>query len=315
MNPFNCPSTPPSRPNRASSPRSIHLEPPSTPNGDDNPFATPKGKKTPNNRRNMAFLRTPNTSTKNNLGMKNYGMMETRVNYEQKSTFPPTPEFTPHKNRKRKQIDTIGNSRGGFLQSPEQLATEPSFGMFLPTPSTVGSGRRVSPTKVLKAPPVLDFSKITQFDDILAHEEEQDMEQDIEDDDEDVHRLLMNEKLQQQPKRNILANLKMALKSEPQTPSRQLIDDNLVKQWHGKSFNDGESSDDDFGNDHIVSSPIANPFMNSSAQKSPMSYRKTDVDYSTHVEYIHNKTGQKKVVRLLDYQMSLKPKKLNFSNI
>lgn len=298
MNPFNCPSTPPSRSHRTGSPRcSNYLEPPSTPNGDDNPFTTPNAKKTPNTRRNMGFLRTPNTSTKNKLNFR-----ATKPSHDQKPNFPPTPEFTPHKNRKRKQFDTISN-----FQSPEQLSVEPSFGMFLPTPSTVGTGRKISPTKVLKAPPALDFSKITQFDDIFAHDEEEQNEEE----EEDVYRLLTNDSLLK-PKRSILSNLKMALKSEPQTPHHQLIDDDLVNKWHGKSLNDGVFSEEE----SVPSSPIANPFMNNSVIKSPTVHRKpSKVDYATHVEYVHNKTGQTKVVKLLDYQMGLKPKKLNFFNL
>ncbi|KAF3993707.1 hypothetical protein FT663_01120 [Candidozyma haemuli var. vulneris] len=190
----------------------------------------------------------------------------------------PTPGFTPQKSprnrRKRPSVDLFSSSE--------------SLGMLLPNHSVAGSGRKtVSPQK-LHAPISLDPRELSKINENLAFEE----------DDEAVP----DSPTRRAPRRK---HPKTAV-----TPGKQMITEDLVEQWHGKSFNTDFSSDDEFDS----GGPIPNPFTDASPTKrGPPAPSK--VDFSTHNEFINPKTGERKVVELTETQKKFKPKKLSFSGL
>lgn len=157
--------------------------------------------------------------------------------------------------------------------------------MLIPNHASVGSGRKpVSPFKSLKAPIALDFSELSRINENLTFEE----------DDEDE----VPESPTKRPRNRSVFS----------TPGKQIITDEQVESWHGKSFNNFSSDDEE-----CVSSPLVNPFLApSSAKPKPLVL---DIDYSTHIEYINHRTGERKVEALLASQQRFKPKKIDFSGI
>lgn len=269
---FACPSTPP--PARKVVTLASPPSEPITPHSKKKPVATPRTERrqltTPVTQRKKAFV-TP-TKQAASLNSKLHAC----------NKLPPTPEFTPQKNRKNK-VDVITpgmmsqlslslsilshlsrrNPNSSFLQTPKNR--DFSFGMFLPTPSTVGSGRKLRP-----------FKKLTH---------------DTPDDDDNDFSFT------------------------PHTPGKQLIDEQLVHHWHGKSYNHEFSSEDELSDNETISiASLENPFVGTYKPKDcrKLELSAPSIDYATHAEYINNKTGEVKIVKLLERQMAIKPKKLAF---
>lgn len=174
--------------------------------------------------------------------------------------------------------------------------------MFLPNHSTVGSGRKVfSPMKSLKAPLALDFAELSKINENLTFEEDSD-------DDGDFDESIMQSPTKR-PRRTKISVLN--------TPGRQLITEEKVNMWHGRSFHRGFSSDEE--DSTTPGEKLVNPFISSSDtaaknQKNPFA-AVSDVDYSTHNEYINHATGERKVEELLESQRKFKPKRIDFSGI
>lgn len=277
---------------------------------------------------------TPYTGGKNTRNVFKSGG-ESKIN--KTNLVPLTPEFTPHRSphkshkRRRSTVDAI------FKQTTENYAGERTpitdlSGLLMPTPSTVGSGRKVtySGTRQLK-PPVLSFDTLSKLNDNLNFEEEA-----VED---DIFRVSTP-----QLKSGFIQNANLTLSADEiqsndaspikkkhsvrralQTPKGQVIDDKTVEHWHGKSYNNNFSSDDE---DYEEIKPIKmqNPFLSTSdiARKpskpanpfnnpKDVASRNSNVDYATQVEYFNTRTGERKVVDLLSHQRQIKPKKLDFS--
>ena len=126
------------------------------------------------------------------------------------------------------------------------------------------------------------------------------------------------------PQSHILTTPKlMQTPKMPQTPVGQLIDEEIVYKWHGKSFNSDYSTDDEAHyRDNIETEDMENPFVSPSTHQlpqfkppfTPKAKNQSNVDYSTHMELVNNKTGERSVVALLHEQASIKPKRLDFSS-
>lgn len=320
-NPFIPPSTPP----RVKSQRQVVIKTPST-------FQTPL---TPV--KITESLATPSTSGKNSRNVLR-GTIGDRNN--KGNLIPMTPDFTPHRSPQRSHKRKRSNVGAIFKQTltdttdttAQRTPTTDLSGLLMPTPSTVGSGRKVphGQTRTLR-PPVLSFETLSKLNDNLNFEEEVDSE--------DVFKT-STPKLQSSFIQN--SNLKLGsdnLGSNPssptrpsnkirkylQTPKGQLIDDETVNHWHGKSFNNNFSSDDEDFED-VKPTKMENPFLSttnvsnklsksSNPFKTPnnRSESKNGANYDTHVEYFNNRTGEKKLVKLLSSQAQIKPKRLNFS--
>lgn len=206
---------------------------------------------------------------------------------------PPTPEFTPHKSPRaptRKKRPNMGD-----LLLP--AAPVDHMAMFLPNHATVGSGRRNSGTlRSLKAPILLDFAELSQINENLTFEE-------------DLYDEIMLSPTKR-PRRKKSAPL--------QTPGPQLITEDKVDLWHGKSYNTAFSSDEE--DDFTPGKALVNPFLTSNTPKKVSSRTFFGsspplVDYSTHNEYINHKTGERKVEELLESERRFKPKKIDFSGL
>lgn len=242
-------------------------------------------------------------------------------------------------------------------QPPAPVGSEFAFGLLLPVASTVGSGRKMALAQphsfhsVLKpAPSIFDFANI-------AHEE--DME------DDDASRSFMSDKniklmlpinYDQPPSPTkskaapsapapaptasagafqiptkltpIIPHTPKLLQTPklPQTPVAQLIDDDIIFKWHGKSFNNDFSTDEEsilqdnieMDDEDPFAAPL-NPFLTSSLKlytpfRAPPTPKRNNIDYSTHMELVNNKTGERKIVALLAEQAAIKPRKLDFSS-
>lgn len=314
LNPFLAPLTPP-RPERS---RTLALLPPTT----QIPiFQTPS---TPRKNAASGQLATPSTGTryKNALKTPQTSRKGALFSSRDSSLLPPTPEFTPqrspksHRKKKTAAEDILRTpSQSAFdaaSQSPPRTS-EFSFGLFLPTPSTVGTGRKIStaPLKALRTPAILSFSTLAKLNENLHFEE----------DDSDTTPLLHD--LKSSPPLEEASKPLLQLS----TPKGQLIDDTKVNYWHGKSFNSKFDSDDESDGEIIVPQvEVVNPFISNTDEPvkptrapinpfaSPTQHSKS-VDYSTHVEYVNNRTGERRIVKLLEKQSQIKPKRLNFANI
>lgn len=174
------------------------------------------------------------------------------------------------------------------------------MGMFIPNHSTVGSGRKVaSPMKSLRAPLALELSELSKINENLTFEED-----------------LFDESILQSPTKRPRRRLTSLL----ETPGAQIITDEKVNMWHGNSFKNAFSSDEE--SDCGSSGPaLVNPFVSLSKvptkQNSKNVFGKSSrgVDYSTHNEYINHRTGERKVEELLESQKKFRPKKIDFSGI
>ncbi|CUM49450.1 unnamed protein product [Debaryomyces tyrocola] len=251
---------------------------------------------------------------------------------------PLTPEFTPQRSphrshkRKRSTVDAIFKQPTVDSNAGTETPMTDLSGLLMPTPSTVGTGRKVAHnhTRPLK-PPVLSFETLSKLNDNLNFEEEVD--------DDDVFKA-STPQLESGFIQN--TNLKLStnelspvdaspIKKKPsvrkglQTPKGQVIDDKTVNRWHGNSFNSIFSSDDE-DYEEIKPMKMENPFLSSSAPAKKLnrpsnpfnnakrSSQNGDVDYATQVEYFNTKTGARKVVNLLNRQREIKPKRLDFSS-
>ncbi|CAH2354755.1 hypothetical protein CLIB1423_18S02960 [[Candida] railenensis] len=126
------------------------------------------------------------------------------------------------------------------------------------------------------------------------------------------------------PQSHILTTPKlMQTPKMPQTPVGQLIDEDIVYKWHGKSFNSDYSTDDEAHyRDNIETEDVENPFVSPSTHQlpqfkppfTPKSKSQSNVDYSTHMELVNNRTGERSIVALSHEQASIKPKRLDFSS-
>lgn len=249
-------------------------------------------------------LKTPQTSKKlnarANTPIKGYGQ----------NLMPLTPDFTPQKSprqRKKRTVNVLEGSTTDYL--------------FLPTPSTVGTGRKTNNVshKTLKAG--LSMQTLLNLNDGLNFESESEENgEDAYDDDgffmsNNNKTFISNKNLLKSPSTIIPIQPESPTKFKvPKTPGHLLIDDDKINEWYGQSK--AYFSDEDLPETQIRSKTFANPFLALSPQPaSPVAIKNTSgVDYSTHAEFIHNKTGERKVVKLLDRQANVKPKKLDFSS-
>lgn len=159
----------------------------------------------------------------------------------------------------------------------------------MPAPSTVGSGRKQG-ASIHRKPPTFSLQgpEETLLESIAMEEDVVDL---------------------------------LPILQEPLTPGGQLINDELVKHWHGKSYNNYSSSDEE-DEEEEDQPKLVNPFVGPASTKSTSrnvfadpfnSQSKNEVDYQTHMELVNNKTGERRVVKLSSRQSKIKPKKLDFS--
>lgn len=272
--------------------------------------------------REVKGLFTPSTTSKqksNLLAPPTSNLFKTPSSIKKKPTtnaknvsllLPITPEFTPQRSpsrgpRKRKFASNELFKHTSDTQSGHKDLEPLSFGLLLPAPSTVGSGRASSSqTPGSRAKPDgLKLDTLARLNSNLQFEE----------DDEDIAEL----------------DSKM-----PLTPKKQMIDEQMVDQWHGKSYhNMNYSSEDELSDSDLSDTKLkmANPFLESNSpirRPRPTSIdsinssnpftehpQNKNVDYNTHMELVNHRTGQRRVVKLTNKQMQVKPKKLDFSNV
>lgn len=133
------------------------------------------------------------------------------------------------------------------------------------------------------------------------------------------------------------------LNEEPKTPKKNIITDQLIYNWHGRSFSTLSSDDDEndnsnnlFSNSKFIKKKkqhenpfsdfndqnnvkkkkkkigfMTNPFLNDNKDDNDS---KQTVNYDTHIELI-SKNGKKIVRELDDFQKKIKPRKLDFSHL
>lgn len=192
-----------------------------------------------------------------------------------------TPEYTPK--RKRRLADDI------FGLVPLQSSDRFNFGLLLPLPMKVGSGRQRK-----------DAGHLHQSLGLLmlpdAH-----------------HKFILQ----------ISTDFHFEEDDDPTTPGGQVISEKLVNQWHGTLFK-GVSDDDMSDEETLV---LKNPFLGDDDdavinkrpvvkhKSNPFAESDDEVDYSTHLELYNHRTGERKQVRLTAAQQKIKPKRLDFSNI
>ncbi|CAH6719298.1 hypothetical protein CLIB1444_02S05314 [[Candida] jaroonii] len=270
----------------------MSFAPPSTP-----PRKSKKQIKSP------LYLRTPQTSS----SKKVRDFFATANGKTPKSTgnlMPVTPDFTPQKSPR-----TIRKKRSNIEDIFKSDTFDNSF--FLPTPSTVGSGRKSAISSVKSNKKSLTMDALAKLNDSLNFESE--------DEDDDVSFFLNTPSKNSIFTSNLLRSPSTTMEpssptksSIPQTPSRQLIDDEKINNWHGKSKN--YFSDDDDLDFNSIPQKLVNPFLQPETVAKNIDFKSSDVDYSTHVEFIHNKTGERKLVKLSDRHANIKPKKLDFTS-
>lgn len=221
------------------------------------------------------------------------------------SLLPLTPDFTPQHSpnrsqRKRKVFpdDIFKHATNSSTTLSEKL----TFGLLLPSPSTVGSGRKAINKLRLSNP--IDGSKSNKLNQMAILNEGINFEEDIDDE------------------------IDATATKEPLTPSIQIINDDLVDHWHGKSYNNQFSSDEELSDTELQVKELHNPFMDSSSSKiekgttkrgsnpfqDTFGSPKDEIDYRTHMELVNGKTGIKRVVKLTSRQSKMVPKKLDFSS-
>ncbi|OBA20749.1 hypothetical protein METBIDRAFT_43864 [Metschnikowia bicuspidata var. bicuspidata NRRL YB-4993] len=209
--------------------------------------------------------------------------------------FPPSPDFTPRRSPRSKRKK---------LSFERILPPTESFNALLPNHGLVGSGRKHASTATAqpKLSGVFGLAEIFEINNNL------DFEQDLPD----------SPSKRGRPRKQV-----------PETPGKQLITEEKVHSWHGNAFRASFSSDEDESDAEATSiARLANPFLESKdaaadapqlsrghRQFNPFSSDKSAVDYSTHMELINHRTGERKVEVLLEEQRKFKPKKLNFSGI
>ncbi|KAI5953167.1 hypothetical protein KGF54_002538 [Candida jiufengensis] len=193
-----------------------------------------------------------------------------------------------------------------------------SFGLFLPSPSTIGKGRNYK-----------NLSLISNNSSIIFDKKKIEELKNQKDNNNDINGI--NEEMD--------IEINEDISHEPTTPKKQLIDDIKIKQWHGKSFNNkfNDESDEEEEEEeeeevkimkfedikNIPKVKMTNPFLDN--DKPTIEYKNktnknifdsndkiNNINYNTHMELINNKTGEKKIIKLNKNQMKYKPKKLSF---
>ncbi|GEQ69742.1 hypothetical protein JCM33374_g3416 [Metschnikowia sp. JCM 33374] len=209
--------------------------------------------------------------------------------------FPPSPDCTPQRSprSKRKKI-----SFESFFPATD------SFSVLLPNHSTVGSGRKhlEASASMSKAQLSFDSAELFEINENLGFEED----------------------VQASPSKRGRPR-----KIMPSTPGKQLITEDKICTWHGKSFHGGFSSDEeDSDSEPRVKTKLANPFLSTEQCKqsknspfrtsrgnNPFTVKQNQVDYATHLELVNHRTGERKVTLLSEEQQKFKPKKIDFSGI
>lgn len=304
MNPFLEPLTPP----RSAKTRS-HVQFVGNENAHDS--LVPQ---TPN-KKEKTHLQTPSTLS-NGKRVRNFLQTPSSVR-KANNSFLASPETTPYKSPRKthRRRKSHVSEDTALLQTP---ARDVTFGLFLPTPSTVGSGRKTNGSRPhLKAPQV-SLDSLAALNDNLQFEDETDgiSKPFSAVSSSKTESFLFSSNLRAQPK--------MAYEPEspsktylraPRTPRKQIIDEHMVEQWNA-----------DTGNDVVLASaeevdmlrrqqkPLANPFIDA-GEHHTKHIPQSDVDFSTHAEYINSRTGERKVVELLERQQQIRPKKLDFTGI
>lgn len=124
-----------------------------------------------------------------------------------------------------------------------------------------------------------------------------------------------------------------AICTDPVTPKAQMISDDLVSLWYGKSHSN-YTSDDESDSDVISAELAENPFhleaLRVAAKSTSPLYEsqanslggalddfslEKPINYDTHMELVNGRTGDKRVVKLTSQHMRIKPKKLDFVHI
>lgn len=273
------------------------------------------------NKKEKSHLQTPSTLS-HSKRVRNFLQTPSSVQ-KSNENFLASPDPTPYKSPRkthRRRKSHVSEAEVGLFETP---ARDSSFGLFLPTPSTVGSGRKSGTARPHLKPPPVSIEAIAALNDNLH----------FEDDSDDATTTQYSDVFSLPPKQasfifssNLKAQPKMAYEPEspskghrkmPMTPRKQMIDDELINEWHGKSRNDTFIADEVEVNElRAQRKELTNPFVSVPGSSSRLTHvPKSDVDYSTHAEYINSRTGEKKVVELLERQRQIRPKKLDFSSV
>ncbi|KAK6460685.1 hypothetical protein DFJ63DRAFT_315347 [Scheffersomyces coipomensis] len=269
---------------------------PSTTSKSKNPFLSTSSNTV---NANTTFSTTPTTfKTPSSISKKKSNNLT--IPKSSVKLLPITPEFTPHKSPNSRKRKIMGNLSDFFTSNSNVESNRKeklSFGLLLPAPSKVGSGRQYARNMSHKDNIFLSSGgygnevEEEEADETMIYREEEEEEEDM----------------------NI-----------PQTPGIQLINDSLVNHWHGKSYNNYYSSDEEDNEELPTPTKLENPFLSTTnstpVHKSTMSSNPFDdnsksVNYDTHMELVNNKTGQRRIVKLTANQSRIKPKKLDFSGI
>ncbi|RLV91005.1 hypothetical protein JA1_004203 [Spathaspora sp. JA1] len=233
---------------------------------------------------NSHTLLTPCTATKKPLIQK--ANITTTPLPKHNHHIPATPEVTPQNNSttRRKKINDLLFETDSEVGGKERL----SFGLLLPVPSTVGSGRKKRSSGGVS---VSANSGNVLFDHCEQFEEEEEVVE------------------------NVLG-----------TPKSQVITSKMVDNWHGKSFNNAFSDEEDddvqtmtFGESKLIPRvKLDNPFIGETTtstlkkEDNPFLEPGSKVDYETHMELVNHRTGDKRIIKLTKNQMKIQPKKLSF---
>ncbi|CAI5758479.1 unnamed protein product [Candida verbasci] len=213
---------------------------------------TPKQTKTSTS---YQYLPTPATNQKQKQQLTNTTTPKT-IN------FPFTPTKSPSKHRHKKH-EIVNNERI-------------SFGLFLPTTSTIGSGRKLNNLSIKgKLKQAAELDKNITTDEIQCEQE-----------------------------------------PEFKTPGKQIITKDIVNEWNEEKDDGVEIIDQEKVNEiprAKLKNPFIDDGEDRHIDKMS-SKNECDIDYNTHMELINNKTGKKKILKLTKNQMKIKPKKLSFEN-
>lgn len=241
---------------------------------------------TPHKRKGVKLqLQTPAKTPRNDLTSRDEKISNKSVSLG----LPQTPEITPRSSRKKKPLNDL-------LVSSEPIS------LLIPNHLTVGSGRKsLGSSKMLKPPPLLDFTELSRLNLNLTFEED-DFVSNALDQGLDPEGVFASPSKPPRKKSLVFS-----------TPGKQLITEELVEEWHGKSR--GHFSSDE---DENTTMPLVNPFLDGtkSIQKRKTVFQaKSPVDYSTHNEFLNHRTGERKVVELTSEQREIGPRRLDFSGL